>query len=302
MTPTSRTRLLRGGVIAAAVAVGALVGALLFSPVVSLAQGTPSAEPSPSAPSPSEPSPSAPAPEPSASAPDDDEKDFWWCGPFEGGHGGLSAAAETLGISADELRDALADGKSIATVAEERGVELQAVVDAMVATATERIDAALADGRIDEDRATELKAELPERIDEFVQLEGLPGWRDHDWRGGHGWWGGPGWWGLDGPSDFGGLDAAAEALRLDEDALWDALRDGNSIADVAAEQGVDLQVVQDALVAEATERIDAALADGWIDEDRATELKAEISDRASDFVQQSLPWWPDWRDDDSPGS
>ncbi len=115
----------------------------------------------------------------------------------------------------------------------------------------------------------ELKTELPDRIDEFVRQTGWPGWHGRGWWSSHGWWDGPGWWGAPaGPVGLGGLDVAAEALGLDEDALWDALRDGNSIADVATEQGVHLQVVQDALVSEATERIDAALADGRIGEDR----------------------------------
>jgi hypothetical protein len=281
MTPTSRTRLLRGGGLAAAVGAGALAGALLFTPVASLAQGTPSPEATTSTPAP------------------DDRKDDRSC-PFGGGHGGLSEAAEALGISGDELHDALVEGKSIATIAEERGVELQTVVDAMVNTGTERIDAALADGRIDEDRAAELKAELADRIDEFVQQTDWPGWRDHDRWSGHGWRDGHGWWGgFDGPDGLGGLDAVAESLGLDEGALWDALRDGQSIADVAAEQGVDLQAVQDALVSAATERVDAALADGRIDDDRAAELKAELPDLVTDFVQQSLPSWQGrWEDHD----
>jgi hypothetical protein len=167
----------------------------------------------------------------------------------------------------------------------------------MVAAGTERIDEALADGRIDEDRANELKAELPDRVNDVVQREGWPwgpgprGWGEGRW----GWWGpGPG------PGGLGGLDGAAEALGIEEDALWNALRDGRSIADVAAERGVDLQVVQNALVAEATERIDAALADGRIDEDEATELKAELPERVSDFVQRGAPWpgWHDEPDDD----
>ncbi len=286
MTPTSRTRLLRGGGIAAAVGAGAIAGALLFTPVASLAQGTPSPEASTSTP-----------------VPDDREDDR--SHRFGDGHGGLSEAADALGISGDELHDALAEGKSIATIAEERGVELQTVVDAMVTAWTERIDAALADGRIDESRADELKAELADRVNEFVHQDGWAEWRQHDrwssrdWPDGHGWWGGRGWWGgSDGPDGLGGLDTAAESLGIDEAALWDALRDGDSVADIAAEQGVDLQVVEDALVSAATERIDAALADSRIDEDRAAELKAELPSLVSEFVQRSLPAWRGWRWED----
>ncbi len=72
----------------------------------------------------------------------------------------LAGAAEALGISEDELREALQDGQSIAQVAEAQGVDLQTVIDALVAQAT--------------DRLAEIEAALPERMTELVNREGLP--------------------------------------------------------------------------------------------------------------------------------
>ena len=51
------------------------------------------------------------------------------------------------------------------------------------------------------------------------------------------------------------LATAAEALGMTEDELRTAIEGGQTIAEVAAAEGVDLQTVIDALVAEATERI-----------------------------------------------
>ena len=82
--------------------------------------------------------------------------------PRPGGHGGvqLAVAAEAIGITEDELRAALEDGQSIAQVAEANDVDVQTVIDAMVAAATERLEAAI--------------AELPDRMAEVVEREGLP--------------------------------------------------------------------------------------------------------------------------------
>jgi hypothetical protein len=93
-------------------------------------------------------------------------------GPFD-----LSVAADAIGISEDDLRTALEGGQTIAQVAEANGVDRQAVIDAMVAAATERIDQAVTDGRIDQARADEDKAELPDRIAALVdgQLPDRPG-------------------------------------------------------------------------------------------------------------------------------
>ncbi len=56
-------------------------------------------------------------------------------------------------------------------MAAERGVDLQGVIDALVADATARIDTAVADGRLDAERAAELKAALPDRVAEFVNRD-----------------------------------------------------------------------------------------------------------------------------------
>ena len=81
---------------------------------------------------------------------------------------GLDAAAEAIGIEADELRSALMDGQTLAEVAEANGVERQAVVDALVAEAESRIDQALEDERIDEDQATELRERAATKAEDAV--------------------------------------------------------------------------------------------------------------------------------------
>jgi hypothetical protein len=87
-------------------------------------------------------------------------------------------------MSTDELEDALAAGSSIAEVAAGEGVAAQAVIDAMVADATARLDEAVAKGDLSADRAEEKKAELPEWITAIVNGEAPLGW---SWHGGAGW-------------------------------------------------------------------------------------------------------------------
>jgi hypothetical protein len=59
-----------------------------------------------------------------------------------------------------ELKTELEAGKSIADVADEKGVDQQVVVDAIVADGTERLEQAI--------------EELPTRAAEVVEREGLP--------------------------------------------------------------------------------------------------------------------------------
>ena len=182
---------------------------------------------------------------------------------------GLTAAAEAVGISEDDLRTALEDGQSIAQVAETNDVDVQTVIDAMVAEATARIEATL--------------AELPDRITDLVNREGLPE-RNGPGEGGFGG-GGPGGPGERGP----GLNAAAEAIGITVEDLRTAVREGDTIADVAAANDVDVQTVIDALVAEATTRVDAAVADGELTEAKAVERKADLVEHITAMVNGERP-------------
>ncbi|WP_100499284.1 hypothetical protein [Geodermatophilus chilensis] len=89
-----------------------------------------------------------------------------------GHHGrgvGLAAAAEALGMGEEDLRTALeADGATLAQVAEDQGVAVDTVVQALVQAEQERIAQAVADGRITQEQADERLADLEQRVTDRV--------------------------------------------------------------------------------------------------------------------------------------
>jgi len=89
-----------------------------------------------------------------------------------GGHGGgrdLAAAATALGMTEEDLRTALqADDATLASVAEEQGVAVDTLVDALVAAAQERITQAVTDGELTQEQADERLADLETRISDRV--------------------------------------------------------------------------------------------------------------------------------------
>jgi hypothetical protein len=91
-----------------------------------------------------------------------------------GGGPGLAAAAEALGMTEAELRTALeVEDATLAGVAEDQGVPVDTLVDALVAAERERLAAAVEDGRLTQDEADERLADLEARITERVS-EPLP--------------------------------------------------------------------------------------------------------------------------------
>lgn len=94
-----------------------------------------------------------------------------------GRHGGrglgtlVEPAATALGMEAGELLTQLRDGTTIAEIATEKNVELQKVIDAIVADVSADLDQAVADGKLTQAEADERKADLPEKVTAFVNGE-----------------------------------------------------------------------------------------------------------------------------------
>jgi CRISPR/Cas system-associated endoribonuclease Cas2 len=97
-----------------------------------------------------------------------------WHGPWHGHFGSfatLDTAASYLGLTESELRAKLADGKSLADVAAEEGKSVEGLVQALVKASTERIDEAVANGKLTKAQADSLKENLEERVRDRVNRE-----------------------------------------------------------------------------------------------------------------------------------
>jgi hypothetical protein len=151
---------LAGLALVAGLAGGGIAGALFGAPGISGAQETTTSTTAPPATAPDGGAPGAP-----------------------GGHGegcigghrgaGIDAAAKALGMTAEELRSQLDADTTIADVAKAKGVDVQKVIDAMVADAKTHLDQAVTDGRLTQAEADAKKADLTDRITSLVN-EGPP--------------------------------------------------------------------------------------------------------------------------------
>jgi polyhydroxyalkanoate synthesis regulator phasin len=83
----------------------------------------------------------------------------------------LEVAASYLGMSKSELRDELAEGRTLAEIARAEGKPVDGLVQELADAAEQRIDDAVEDGRLSEERAAELKDGLEDRIEDRVDEE-----------------------------------------------------------------------------------------------------------------------------------
>ena len=189
----------------------------------------------------------------------------------------LSAAAEAIGIPEPDLLTALRSGQSIAQVAESEGVAVQKVVDALVADAKAHLAEHVAAGDLTQAEADARATELTTRITEMVNRTGLP---HHGPGPGPGPGRGHGHPGAD-------LSVAATAIGISEPDLLTALRSGQSIAQVAGAEGVAVQKVVDALLADAKAHLAEHVAAGRTTQAEADAKAAGLAARITEMVNRT---------------
>ena len=146
--------------------------------------------------------------------------------------------------------------------ADKLGVSVDDLLPAAKAASIAAIDAAVAAGDLTEERATALK-------DKINAADGTNACRffGHPFAGG----------GHGPKAHFGGplLSVAADALGMDAGALMQALKNGDSLKDVATAQGKDYATVTKAIHDAAKTKLDAAVTNG-LDQARADEILSKL--------------------------
>jgi hypothetical protein len=82
--------------------------------------------------------------------------------------GGLETASELTGVAVKDIIAAFREGKTLAQIGEENGVSKADLKAAIVAEITEKLDQALANERISQERYDEIVANLGTRVDELL--------------------------------------------------------------------------------------------------------------------------------------
>ena len=172
--------------------------------------------------------------------------------------GGAAVAASQLGSPKAESQAMVND------VAKQLGITPAKLTDALKQALSDRVDAAVADGRLTKAQGDQLKAQIAAGNVPLLGLGPV----------GHGHGGGPG----------GHLDAAASYLGLTSAQLRTQLETGKTLAEVAKAQGKTVDGLVAALVADEKKELDAAVKAGRLTEAQAKELLANAQQRFTDMV------------------
>jgi hypothetical protein len=183
--------------------------------------------------------------------------------------GGAGAGVAATKIAANSPSE---ESKAIVNdAAKNLGIEPSKLSAALKKAYEDRIDAAVADGRLTKQQGAELK----QRIESGdFPLVGPPGFGHRD--------GGP-------HAFMHGLDAAASYLGLTEDQLHTQLESGKTLAEVAKAHGKSVDGLEAAMVKDATTKLDAAVKAGRLTSAQEQQILTDLKQHVDDLVNGKLP-------------
>jgi hypothetical protein len=170
--------------------------------------------------------------------------------------GGAAVAATQLGSSPSETSQAVVDD-----AAQQLGVQPSALSGALKTALSKQVDTAVAAGRLTKDEGDAIKTRI-ESGELPIFGAGPP----------HGHFGAR------------GLDAAASYLGVTEAQLRSDLEGGKTLADVAQDQGKSVDGLVQALVDDATKKLDAAVSAGRLTQEREQSILSGLKQHITDFV------------------
>jgi hypothetical protein len=180
----------------------------------------------------------------------------------------LAAAGGGVAIAASDPSPSEDNQAIINDAAKQLGISPSKLSDALKQALGDRVDAAVAAGRITKAEGDALK----QRIESGdAPLFAGP----HRGFGHFGF--------------FGGLDAAASYLGLTEAQLHSELEGGKTLAQVAQAHGKSVSGLVDALLAQAKQRLDAAVAAGRLTKAQETDMLNGLRDRITNLVNSRRP-------------
>ena len=184
--------------------------------------------------------------------------------------GGAALAANQFGSPQQESQAVVNDA------AKQLGVKPSQLSDALKKALENRVDAAVAAGRITKAQGDELKQRIESgALPLFGPGGGRPDFDHHH----------------HGIGPFADLDVAASYLGLSESQLRHKLMSGSSLAAVAKAQGKTVSGLVDALYADAKQHLDSAVSAGRLSKSQETQILADLKTRLTDVVNGAHPWF-----------
>lgn len=177
--------------------------------------------------------------------------------------------ASLLGMSVADLRTARQSGKSLAEIAADKGISRDTLVSGMLQLHQDAVAARVADGTLTQAQADQVLANMKTRIEAMVDGKGFAPGRGPQ-KGGLG---------------IGPLhDQVASLLGMSLTDLQTARQSGKSLAEIAADKGINRDTLVAGMLKAHQEALAARVADGSLTPAQADQMLASMKTRIEAMV------------------
>jgi len=200
---------------------------------------------------------------------------------IRGGHhgGGLMIINDELftllKLTHEEFRTQAEAGKTLLQIATAQGVTEQQLTDFLTKQHTAHLDQHVTDGKLTQEQADTMKANLPEQIKNMINntLPARPG--------------GKGLIKMKFDNDLHTL------FNITEEQLRTELQSGKTLLDIAKAHNVTEQQLTDYLTKQHTAKIDQAVTDGKLTQEQADKMKADFPEHIKNIINNTPPAGPE---------
>lgn len=189
-----------------------------------------------------------------------------------------------LQIDEQTFKQEMGSGKSLAEIATAHNVSRQAVIDLVVKNMNQRIDKGLAEKRITEEKANEMKTNVVEHAQKMVDGQHMGFDKMH----------GPKKCGNEKPMfgkpmhDRPNHQEMLTLLQIDEQTFEQERNSGKTLAEISAAHNVSREAVVDSVVKNMNQHIEKDLAEERITAEQANDMKANAVEKAQQMVDKKM--------------
>ncbi|REE89091.1 hypothetical protein A8990_107189 [Paenibacillus taihuensis] len=178
-------------------------------------------------------------------------------------------ATTKLGLDKAGFQQAVEDGKSLADIAKEKGIELQPLIDAQTAEIVKAIQSKLGDKTLTAEEQENVKKKASMEAERIFTAPLNK--EDEKERGGGGY----------------NMQAALELIGIDKATFAEQVQGGKSFADIAKDHGVTRQQLIDALMSDVNAKLAEVQANGDATAEQVDQKKQAALKEVEDFVDHT---------------
>ena len=186
----------------------------------------------------------------------------------------IGEVIESLGLEKETLRAGIESGQTLGEIAEANGIASESVMETIVSLITDRLNEAVAEGKITGEEALEKAVHIQERAEKIVNSPFGEGKADRDRPDREG----------KNRKGFHVIGEVIESLGLEKETLRAGIESGQTLGEIAEANGIASESVMETIVSLITDRLNEAVAEGKITGEEALEKAVHIQERAEKIV------------------